>query len=305
MFADRLKQIEKLHLAEALASAVSELQVPEIDRDLARIVPSERLTQLAAFGLRGETFFASPVILRQDPRLLAYYRLLYGFSQKEFYRRFGKFKSMETKGVIPRLAEQELEALAASLSESGWILLANLPLVTMETIRDLQLLTLGPQLRGSRLNEIGQAAVATVFRRIRDAIPDGSVESETATRITLRNSSSRLVTVQFANDPDISITEQLGDGARPVLAIEIKGGTDGSNIHNRLGEAEKSHLKAKQRGYSEFWTIKNSAVDSNVAAGESPTTNQFFDLEDIVNPEHGEWERFRGQLASRLGLPDA
>jgi hypothetical protein len=305
LFADRLKQIEKLHLAEALASAVSALQVPDIDADLAKVVPGERLTHLASFGLRGETFFAVPVVLHQDPRLLAYYRLLYGFSQKEFYRRFGRFKSMETKGSIPATEEAQLEKFAISLSESGWILLANLPSVTLETIRDLQLLTLGPQLRGSRLNEIGQAAVATVFRRIRDAVPDSSVESESDTRIALRNSSSRLVVVQFASDPDISITEQLGDGSRPVLAIEIKGGKDVSNIHNRLGEAEKSHLKAKQMGYSEFWTIKNSAVDSRLAARESPTTNHFFDLEDIVNPEHAEWERFRAQLASRLGLPDA
>ena len=34
---------------------------------------------------------------------------------------------------------------------------------------------------------------------------------------------------------------------RPLVAIEVKAGTDASNIHNRIGEAEKSHLKARAR----------------------------------------------------------
>jgi hypothetical protein len=32
------------------------------------------------------------------------------------------------------------------------------------------------------------------------------------------------------------------------VAVEIKGGKDYSNIHNRIGEAEKSHQKAKKEG---------------------------------------------------------
>jgi hypothetical protein len=38
---------------------------------------------------------------------------------------------------------------------------------------------------------------------------------------------------------------------RSLAAIEIKGGRDYSNIHNRIGEAEKSHQKAEKQGYVE------------------------------------------------------
>ena len=35
----------------------------------------------------------------------------------------------------------------------------------------------------------------------------------------------------------------------------IKGGTDKSNAHNRAGEAEKSHQKARQQDFRECWTL--------------------------------------------------
>mgnify|MGYP002074842147 CR=1 FL=1 len=75
-----------------------------------------------------------------------------------------------------------------------------------------------------------------------------------------------------------------------------------SNAHNRLGEAEKSHQKARSKGFGEFWTIVNSVVPESVARTESPTTNRFFQLEEINDTSHAEWQRFREALARRLGL---
>ena len=70
--------------------------------------------------------------------------------------------------------------------------------------------------------------------------------------------SRRKVIITFSSDPDISIFEQISvNKLKNVVAIEIKGGADKSNIWNRLGEAEKSHQSAKRRGFVEFWTIYN------------------------------------------------
>ena len=45
--------------------------------------------------------------------------------------------------------------------------------------------------------------------------------------------------MEFAADPDICIREELPSGKfRNLVAIEIKGGKDYSNVHNRIGEAE-------------------------------------------------------------------
>jgi len=113
------------------------------------------------------------------------------------------------------------------------------------------LLTLGPQLRGARNTELGKAATARTFALLKDIIHDSIVE-ETDDSITIVNSAGRGVLIRFSSDPDISITEHLESGDRKLVSIEIKGGTDYSNAHNRLGEAEKSHQKAKQDGFLNF-----------------------------------------------------
>ena len=304
-FSVRLAELSSLQLGAALAQAVAGLSVPAIDAELELIVGADRLSKLASMGLRGEVLFAMPLVLRKDPHLLAYYRLLLGLSQKEFSKNFSKFRLMETKGILTQRAEPSLAELCARLCDAAWTLVDNLSEVSIGLIRDLQLLTLGAQLRGSRLNEIGKAAVQLVFNRIRSAIADGAVLSESQSVIVLRNSAGREVTIAFSSDPDIAVTEQLGSSRRNVLAVEVKGGTDRSNIHNRMGEAEKSHQKAKAKGYVEFWTIINAVVDPATALSESPTTNQVFDLARIIDTQDTEWARFRDFLTSRLGVPAA
>jgi XcyI restriction endonuclease len=57
-FAFALEQIRGLYLQHALSEAVGKLDIKNIDAELARIVPSASLTQLATRGLRGELMFA-------------------------------------------------------------------------------------------------------------------------------------------------------------------------------------------------------------------------------------------------------
>jgi len=53
-----------------------------------------------------------------------------------------------------------------------------------------------------------------------------------------------------------------------IVAIEVKGGTDVSNAHNRAGEAEKSHTKAKGKGFRDFWTIiSKKGLDGQTQGG--------------------------------------
>src|SRR5471030_1042821 len=84
-FAAALAEIRATYLQDALGATVRTLPVPDIDLELAKHVPSHSLTTLAVHGLRGEMVFPVPVVLTANPHLLAYYRLLYGYSQKEFY----------------------------------------------------------------------------------------------------------------------------------------------------------------------------------------------------------------------------
>jgi hypothetical protein len=87
------------------------------------------------------------------------------------------------------------------------------------------------------------------------------------------------------------------------IAIEIKAGKDASNIHNRIGEAEKSHQKARQRGFVECWTVVNvDGLDWKMAHRESPSTNRFYKLSAIVAGTGPEYTDFRNRVILLTGI---
>jgi hypothetical protein len=304
-FAARLREVRGLYLREALQETVAGLSIAELDAELGRLVPAEPLRLVASFGLRGEVVFPVPLVLRQNPHLLGYYRLLYGISAKGFYKRphFAGFGPMEDDGRVPARADGCLEAACRSLIATASLLVAELPGLSGTQLHELQLLTLGQQLKGGVLNRVGQAAVRGVHALLL-SIAGRSVTASDGSTITLLNASRRTVRLDFADDPDVRVVEVLPSGEERLLAIEIKGGVDSSNVYNRLGEAEKSHQKARQAGYHECWTLVRADFRLERARLDSPSTNQFFRLDQIMDQSTEEHRRFSDQLCSRLGIRD-
>ena len=112
--------------------------------------------------------------------------------------------------------------------------------------------------------------------------------------------------ITLAHDPDVRIQEVVSDQMHNKIAIEVKGGTDVSNVHNRVGEAEKSHQKAKKSGFPEFWTIiSKKGLDLAKLQSESPTTNRWFDIAEVLARHGREWDDFRHRLAGACGIPVA
>jgi hypothetical protein len=299
----KLKSIKDLYFHEALSKTVRKLQIADIDKELQGYVSNESLQKLASFSLRGETIFPLPILLKENPFLLGYYRLLLGFSQKEFYSKgpFGVFKLMEEKGKLSKTALERIGELCKSLIASAELLARQIDDFSVTSLSELQLLTVGPQLRGSMNNEYGIIATQKTFSLIKEFVKSYIVES-TPTSIEIKNDSGRLVAIQFSSDPDIEITEKLSSGTRGLISIEIKGGRDISNIHNRIGEAEKSHQKARARGYFEFMTIISVDVDYATLRAESPTTSHFFHLDKISDKLSDEHIRFKELLSSILSI---
>jgi hypothetical protein len=298
-----LKDCKLLYFREALQKTIKEIDISTVDKELGLFVGNSHLSKMAGFSLRGETVFPVPSVLSANPFLLGYYRLLLGFSQKEFYSKgpFGRFKTMEEKGKLTSIAKANMEGLCESLIISAKQFIDGIDVINLNDLSELQLLTLGPQFRGSKNNEYGSIATKKVFDLIRD-FTNENVESESPTIIVLKNDSNRKVIVSFSSDPDIEIFEELPSGKRPLVSIEIKGGTDISNIHNRIGEAEKSHQKAKGRKYFEFITILSVDIDYEILRKESPTTSHFFQLNRISNFNSVEYLGFRELLSSIIGL---
>lgn len=308
--ASELEEIRKLFLQEALADAVRGLDLRTINAELDTLVSPRDLAQLASRGIRGELLFAVPCLLRANPKLLGYYRLLLGFSQKEFYNKgkLARLEVLESKGELPGRVAGEMEELCRGLvlRASEMANTIGFGRITKELLDDLTLLTLGPQLRGSRNTRIGKAANEAVFHII-ERIVHHALSKSTNTRLELLNASGRPVSIAFSADPDISVTEEISaKTVKPVVAIEIKGGADKSNIWNRLGEAEKSHQSAKQRGFVEFWTIYNVPdLDLAKSREKSPTTTRFYSLIELAETGSDAFADFRDRLIALVGIKAA
>lgn len=215
------------------------------------------------------------------------------------------FKSLEEKGKLSARQRSELPALCAALNANAKYMLERFDaeMISAAFFDQLTLLTLGPQLRGGANVQKGTSAISEVFDVV-FRIVQPSVISSNSHRIELRNSSGRTVYIQFAADPDIVIREELEpEMYKNLVAIEVKGGQDYSNIHNRVGEAEKSHQKAKKDGYVECWTVVNvDRIDMDMARKESPTTNKFYRLSELLNQESAEYRDFSLQIRSIVGI---
>ncbi len=309
-FADRLEQSRREFLQTALADTVRRMDIAQIDSELVEVVPAGELSELAARGIRGEWLFACPAILRANPKLLAYYRLLLGFSQKEFYTSasgLGRFRTLEERGNLPERLDSEVSELCRGLNNAASRLARAITYakITIGLLDDLALLTFGPQLRGGANVRRGSAAIQQVFEVLREIVEPHLIEGPPGV-LRLRNAANRIVVIEFASDPDIVIRETRNDGKdQKVVAIEVKGGTDFSNVHNRVGEAEKSHQKARQRGFTECWTVVNvKAINLAEARQESPSTNQFFLLGDLLSRGGDSYHEFRSRVVHLTSIPD-
>lgn len=308
-FSIALAQIRQEYLQEALCKTIKNMNIAELDKELADFVPRMDLAILASRGLRGELLFPVPCLLTKNPKLIGYYRLLYGFSQKAFYSAdFGLsiFKPMEDRGMISEGIAGFIPSLCRALTGCASSLLKGVgeERLTKEFMDDLSLLTLGPQLRGGANVREGTAGIVKIFESISRIVRE-SVVSSNPQCIEIRNAAGRKVLIEFASDPDIIIREVMAEKRyRNIIAMEIKGGTDFSNIHNRIGEAEKSHQKAKQTGFVECWTIVNvDKIDLDMAHKESPSTNRFYRISQIVAVEGEEFKDFRNRIVALTGIP--
>jgi len=79
---------------------------------------------------------------------------------------------MEEKGKISKLAADKLDALCRSLIKTAESLTVQIAEFNINILSELQLLTVGPQLRGSMNNEYGQIATQKTFSIIKDFVKD-------------------------------------------------------------------------------------------------------------------------------------
>jgi hypothetical protein len=304
-FHQLLVSARKQWLVDALGATLAEVDPKAVMAELAQYAPADALGILAGAGVRAEQVFPTPTVLAAKPSLIGYYRLLLGVPQKSFYTGatgMTLFKSMEMRDTMIEKQGAALGAFCSAMAVSLADLVRQLsPTVTARDVTDLPLLVLGSQFQGGNNNTIGKRATLEVFLAIAEIV-ELFIEERDDRRLFVRNASGRNVVIALAADPDVRIQEQFED-LRPKVAIEIKGGTDRSNVHNRAGEAEKSHQKARADGYREFWTlIGTTGVDMDRLRQESPTTDSWFDASQVLAREGRDYEEFRSRIAGAVGI---
>jgi hypothetical protein len=286
---------------------LGQLDPKVVKQQITKHVPKDAQKILAASGIRDEHVFPLPVVLEAKPTLVGYYRLLLGISQKGFYRAgtgMSPFKSMEERGQFNRAHPPPLDQFCSVMAGHLAELVRQIsPKITHRDVAELQLITLGAQFYGGNNNTIGKRATSDVFLSVAEIVK-GFIVSRDSARIVLHNSAKRKVVIRLSTDPDIRIQEEFGGQLRNKVAIEIKGGTDVSNAHNRAGEAEKSHQKAKKQEFRDFWTIISKAgLNMSKLKEESPTTNSWFDVAQVLAREGKDWVEFRSRFADATGIP--
>lgn len=306
-FHQLLVAARKTWLSDALRDTLGSVDPNVLKGQLAAFVPCDAQQILAKAGVRDEHVFPAPAVLEATPTLVGYYRLLLGVPQKSFYQGstgMGCFKGMETRGILTASQRERLPdfCLAMSLALADLVRQVS-PQLTSRDVAELPLLTLGQQFQGANNVRIGKQAIVDIFLVLSEIVKNHTTKREEL-RLTVRNASGRNVLISMSQDPDVSIEEEFGGQWRKKVAVEIKGGTDKSNAHNRAGEAEKSHQKAKSQGYRDFWTIiAKKGIDVHKLQRESPTTNSWFDVAQVLGRQGPDWDEFRSRFAEVVGIP--
>ncbi len=298
----------KTWLSDALREALRRTDPAQVKQQIREFAPADAQQMLASAGIRDEDVFPVPAVLEAQPTLVGYYRLLLGVPQKTFYGAgtgMRPFRSMEVRGSLGATPRAALPDFCKAMGESLAELVRQLsPTVTPRDIAELPLLTIGSQFQGANNNAIGKQATIDVFLSVGEIVKD-FVAERTERRLKVRNASGRIVLISLASDPDVRVQEEFSGSLRNTVAIEIKGGTDKSNAHNRAGEAEKSHQKAKAEGFRDFWTIiTKKGLDMSRLQAESPTTNSWFDAAQVLGRSGPDWHDFARQMAGAVGIPE-
>lgn len=300
---------------DALSDALGQLEQRVVKDQISGYVPEDVQKILAAAGLRDEHVFPVPAIIEKKPSLIGYYRLLLGAPQKSFYKGptgMGRFKGMEELGTTSKRAKPFIPDFCRAMAKPLADLVRQIPSITERDLHELPLLTFGSQLQGSNNTQIGKTAMEEVFVAVTEIVKKHLIEppvklsaSQKEKKLFLKNASGRTVVITLSHDPDLCVQE-LMENNRPnsKVAIEVKGGTDVSNAHNRAGEAEKSHQKARKIGFAEFWTIiSKKGLEAHKLQAESPTTNRWYDVAEVLARKGEDWDDFRQRLAGACGIP--
>jgi hypothetical protein len=163
-------------LSDGLHEALGIVDPKQVKKDINRFVPKAAQRVLAKAGIRDEEVFPTPTVLRAQPTLVGYYRLLLGHPQKQFYTSatgLGPFKRVEETGLLNDAQSARLDELCAAMCDQLALLVTEMvPPIRPRDVHELPLLTIGSQFQGTNNNRIGREATRAVFLAVKKVVED-------------------------------------------------------------------------------------------------------------------------------------
>ncbi len=266
--------------------------------------------------------FCHPKLLREYPRLLAYYRNIAALSQKAVGYLTGiDVKKYETSKENRYLFTQTQALTLARLFNVHITLIvdSSIQSLTSEELHGLLLTSTGAQIEGSWRNTIGGEAEKVVQRLlVKDAkernllsalIPRigtgvemydpakleeqlGNIERYRGIMLTNQTS------ILFSSEPDISLLNKQGT---TVGVIEVKGGADPAGALERYGAAKKSFDEIRRINpvVKTFLVASCITREVHTRIKQDPTISMYFNLTEILS-EAATYDNFMQQVFSLL-----
>ena len=273
----------------ALAEEIEELRGESYDwsdrEDLG--IKEQAWNKVIHRGIKPVKVFAHPKVLQENPRRVAYYRMLAMVSQKSMSNVGLPVEAWE-KGSRITMDYAQAHLLARHLNEIISELLCEDPEANERELDLWQGMTAGAQAQGAWQNIKGKKAEKQVYDMITSALDRLGATKGKGRQFRLPD--GRLVI--FGEDPDVKVCLN----AKILAAVEIKGGIDPAGALERLGAALKT-LERIQREHPEAALIL-------VASSAAMTTTfrfelekrphiHFFALEDLLTSEEKAQEFLR------------
>lgn len=273
--------------------------------------------------------FCHPKLLREYPRLLAYYRNIAALSQKSV----GYLVSGITSGRVKKIEADEdnaiqltadqAHALARLFNEHITLIVdASIKSLTKEELHGIMLTSTGAQIDGSWRNAIGEEAEKVVQRLLVNEAKERNLLAALLPRVgsTVEEYDPALLEEQlgnihryrgilltnqtsilFSSEPDISLIDANGNTS---CVLEVKGGADPAGALERYGAAKKSFESARRESADVSTILVASCITPEVHAriNVDPLITSYYNLTELLRDESSANSDFMSEVLSMLSI---
>lgn len=269
--------------------------------------------------------FCHPKLLREHPRLLAYYRNIAVLSQKSvsYLAKIDvKKKENDVYNTIPLEPDQAIKLSILFNEHITLIIDSSIQSFTERELYGLLLTSTGAQIDGSWRNAIGEEAEKVVQRLLVNEAKERNVLGAFISRVgtsveqfdlnKLEEQVSNIhkyrgillinqTSILFSSEPDISLIAVNGT---TVSVIEVKGGADPAGALERYGAAKKSFGEARRLSPDVPTILVASCITPEVHARISQDTliTSYYNLTELLSENSISYDQFMNEVFSLLGI---